>query len=195
MIGIVILIVVVAAWSLTNLWLNQEVVGKVEVQNPEGDAGTALVVYHPGRGSFHPRVISGFVKGLAAKGWRVEVATASPQAPADLSGYDLLVLGSPTYWFTPSLAIRRYLRWLGNLGGRPTVTIITGLGAGGRSTAAIERQVREANGQLVKALLLYRMRPNDEENYVDSKQNQALAVEMATRAASELAITRAGRDS
>jgi hypothetical protein len=72
------------------------------------------------------------------------------------------------------------------------VTIITGLGAGGRSTAAMERQVREANGHLVKPLLLYRMRPNDEENYVDSKQNRALAVEMATRAASELAITRAG---
>lgn len=93
------------------------------------------------------------------------------------------------------LAIRRYLRRLGDLGGQPTVTIITGLGAGGRSTAAMERQVREANGHLVKALLLYRMRPNDEENYVDSKQNQALAVEMATRAASELAVARAGWDS
>lgn len=195
MIGIVILIVVVAAWGLSYLWLNQEVAGKVEVQNPEGDAGTALVVYHPGRGSFHPRVISGFVTGLVAKGWRVEVTTASPQAPADLSGYDLLVLGSPTYWFTPSLAIRRYLRRLGDLGVQPTVTIITGLGAGGRSTAVMERQVRKANGHLVKSLFLYRMRPNDEENYVDSKQNQALAVEMASRAASELAVTRAGWNS
>jgi hypothetical protein len=194
-IGIVILIVVVAAWGLTNLWLNQEVVGKVEIRNPEGGTGTALVVYHPGRGSFHPRVISGFVTGLVANGWRVEIATASPQAPADLSGYDLLVVGSPTYWFTPSAAIRRYLRRLGDLGGQPTVTIITGLGAGGRSTAVIERQVRKANGDLVKALALYRMRPNDEEDYVDSNQNQALAVEMATRAASELAITRAARDS
>ena len=195
MIGIVALIVLVAAWGLSYLWLNQEVVGKVEVQNPEGGAGTALVVYHPGRGSFHPRVISGFVKGLVAKGWRVEVAPASPQAPADQAGYDFLVLGSPTYWFTPSLAIRRYLRRLGDLGGQPTATIITGLGAGGRSRAALERQVREANGHLVKALLLYRMRPNDEENYVDSKQNQALAVEMATRAASELAVARTRRDS
>jgi hypothetical protein len=192
MIGIVILFVVVAAGGLSYLWLNQEMVGKVEVQNPEGDAGTALVVYHPGRGSFHPRVISGFVTGLVANGWRVGVAPASPQAPADVSGYDLLVLGSPTYWFMPSTAIRRYLRRLGDLGGQPTVTIITGLGAGGRSTAAMERQVREANGHLMKALLLYRMWPNDEENYADSKQNQALAVEMATRAASELAVTRAG---
>jgi hypothetical protein len=77
MIGIVILIVIVAAWGLSYLWLNQEVPRKVEIQNPE-------------------------------------------------------------------------------------------------------------------ALLLYRMRPNDEENDVDSKQNRALAVEMATRAARELAVTRSG---
>ncbi len=43
---------------------------------------------------------------------------------------------------------------------RTTVTIITGLGTGARSTAAMERQAPEANGYLVKALLLYRMQPN-----------------------------------
>jgi hypothetical protein len=192
MIGIVILIVVIAAWGLSYLWLNQEVVGKVEVQNPEGGVGAALVVYHPGRGSFHPRVISGFVTGLVTNGWRVEVTTASRQTPADLSGYDLLVLGGPTYWFTPSLPIRRYLCRLGDLGGQPTMTIITGLGAGERSANVLQRKVRDAHGSLVKSLTLYRMRPNDDDNYSDGKHNRALAVEMATQAASELAVARAG---
>jgi hypothetical protein len=75
----------------------------------------------------------------------------------------------------------------GDLAGQPTVTIITGLGAGGRSSKVLQRNVRDANGSLVKSLILYRMRPNDEDNYSDGKQNQALAVEMAKQGARGLA--------
>jgi hypothetical protein len=49
-----------------------------------------------------------------------------------------------------------------------------------------ERLVRQANGDLVNALLLYKARPNDDDNYVDAKQNRELAVEMAARAAKEI---------
>jgi hypothetical protein len=186
MIPVVFLVVLGATWLASYLWLSKEVVRQVEVRNPERDEGTALVVYHPGRGSFHSQVISGFVEGLVSGNWRVEVATASPLAPIDLSSYDLLVLGSPTYWFTPSWPIRRYLRRLGDLGGQWVVTIVTGLGAGGRSSSILESWVRKANGNLVRGLLLYRLRPNDDDNYVNTSQNMALAVEMATQAASEI---------
>jgi hypothetical protein len=181
-----ILIVLAVAGAGLYLWLNRELTSEIKVENPGGEAGTALVVYHPGRGSFHPRIIAGFVEGLASNGWRVALTTASRQAPTDLSGYDLLVLGSPTYGFAPSRPIRRYLKRLGDLAGQPTVTIITGMGAGGRSTSIIQREVQEANGRLVKALLLYRMRPNDDDAYVDGEQNRARAVEMATQAAREI---------
>jgi hypothetical protein len=127
MILIIILALLAAAWILSYWWLNKEVAGKVEIHNPEGDGGSALVVYHPGRGTFHRQVIDGFAEGLVASGWRVEVATASNHAPTELANYDLLVLGSPTYWFTPSLPIRRYVRQIGDLAGQPTVTIVTGL--------------------------------------------------------------------
>lgn len=188
MVWIILLIVLVVAWAWSYFWLNQEVESEIEIRNPGGDAGTALVVYHPGRGSFHKRVIAGFVEGLVSNGWRVEVATASPRAPTDLAGYDLLVLGSPTYWFTPSWPLRRYLSRLGDLGSQRTVTIITGMGAGGRSSSMIEKQVRKSGGDLVKALLLYWMRPNDNGNYVDTQQNKTLAVEMATQAAREVSL-------
>jgi hypothetical protein len=56
--------------------------------------------------------------------------------------------------------------------------------------AIIERQVHKAQGNLVKALVFCRMRPNDDGDYVDSEQNRALAVEMATDAAHELARAR-----
>jgi hypothetical protein len=66
------------------------------------------------------------------------------------------------------------------------VTIITALGMGGRSTRIMEQLVRQANGHLVKALVLYKARPNDDKNSVDGKQNQELAIEMATQAALEI---------
>ena len=187
MILIIILAILAAAWILSYWWLNQEVAGKVEVHNPDGHGGSALVVYHPGRGTFHRRVIGGFVKGLVESGWRVEAVTASEHAPTDLTNYDLLVLGSPTYWFTPSLPIRRYLRRISDLDGQPTVTIVTGLGAGERSSKVLQGKVRDAHGNVARSLTFYRMRPNDD-NYVDGKQNRALAVEMAGEAARSLML-------
>jgi hypothetical protein len=188
MAALTILAILAVAWFLSYWWLNREAAPQVEVRNPEGDTGSALVVYHPGRGTFHRQVMGGFVEGLVASGWRVEVATATSQAPTQLANYDLLVLGSPTYWFAPSVPIRGYLRKLVDLDGQPTVTIITGLGAGGRSSNALCKKVQSARGSQVRSLTFYRMRPNDDDNYVDGKQNQALAVEMAEQAARSLAL-------
>jgi flavorubredoxin len=181
-----VLAVIVVAVAWLDYGRNKEMASGVEVLNPEGKTGAALVVYHPGKSDFQRRVFSGFMEGLVSNGWRVESTTPSVQTPTDLSSFDLLVLGGPTYWFTPNRPIRRYLSRLGDLGGQRTVTIITGLGAGKRSASIIQKQVREANGNLVKALLLYKMRPNDDDNYVDGEQNQALAVDMARQAAMEI---------
>ena len=186
-IGLIVVFAALAAWGV---WLfsgrNRDVVSEVTTLNPEGEAGAALVVYHPGKSDFQRRVFEGFAEGLVASGWRVEMTTPSPQAPTGLAAYDLLVLGGPTYGFKPNRPIQRYLGRLGDLEGKPTVTIITALGMGERSTEIVQRLVQEANGDLVKALVLYKARPNDEDNPVDGKQNQDLAVEMATRAATEI---------
>jgi flavorubredoxin len=186
-IGLIVVCAAIAAWAA---WLfsgrNREVVSEMTVLNPAGEARTALVVYHPGKSDFQRRVFAGFAEGLESNGWRVEMTTPSPQTRTDLSGYDLLVLGGPTYGFTPNRPILRYLGRLGDLDGMRTVTIITALGMGERSTRIMEQRVRQANGTLVKALVLYKARPNDDDNYVDGKQNRELAVQMATRAAQEI---------
>ena len=179
---IIVLVVLAAAGALSYLWLNKEMVSEVEVRNPEGDAGTALVVYHPGKSDFQEKVTYAFAEGLASNGWRVEITTASAQAPTDFSGYDLLVLGGPTYWFTPSRPIQRYLSRLGDLGGQPTVTIITAMGAGGRSISIMDQDVQEANGDLVKSLILYTIRPNEDLYGIND------AVEIATQAAKEISL-------
>ena len=183
-IGVIVVPAAIAVWGA---WLmierNREVVTEVTTLNPGGGAGTALVVYHPGKSDFQRRVFTGFAQGLVAGGWRVEMTTPSLQAPTGLDGVDLLVLGGPTYGFKPNRPIQTYLNRLGDLGRKPTVTIITALGMGRRSAHFMEQRVRQANGTLVKSLILYKARPNDEHNPVGGRQNQDLAVEIVTRAA------------
>jgi hypothetical protein len=139
-----------------------EVVSSIEVLNRGGERGTALVVYHPGLTGFHEKVTSAFAGGLVSNGWRVEMTTASSQAPADLSSYDLLVLADPAYPWTPNLPIKRYLSRLGDLGGQNTAIIVTAIGMGGPSISAVDRLVRAANGDLVQSLLLHSLAPNEE---------------------------------
>ena len=186
------LISALAALAVWGVWLmvgrNREIVSDLQILNPGGKGGTALVVYHPGKSDFQRRVFAGFAEGLVSNGWRVEITTPSPQTPTELTGYDLLVLGGATYGFKPNQPIQRYLSRLGDLGGKPTVTIITALGMGERSTRIMEQLVHQANGHLVKALVLYKARPNDEDNPVGGRQNQNVAVEMATQAALEIEL-------
>jgi len=156
------LVILIVGVALLYLVTSQEVVSSIEVLNRGGDQGTALVVYHPGLTGFHERVTSAFADGLVSNGWRVEMTTASPYAPTDLSSYDLLVLGGPTYFWTPNRPIKSYLSRLGNLGGKRTAIIITALGMGERSISTMERLVQAANGDLVKSLLLYSLAPNED---------------------------------
>ncbi len=165
---------------------SKEVVSQVEVSNPGGERGTALLVYHPGRRGFLHSVVQAFAGSLVSGGWRVEITTASHQAPTDLLGYDLLVLGGPTYFWTPVRPIRAYVRGLGDLEGEPTVTIVTGFGSTGRSKSILEALVQEANGKLVNSLTFFKLRPNDEE---DPRPNREVAMEMATRAGAAISVS------
>lgn len=155
-----VLVILVVGVGLFYFAASQEVVSGIEVLN-RGGQGTALVVYHPGFTDFHERVTSAFADGLVSNGWRVEMTTASPRAPTDLSSYDLLVLGGPAYFWTPNVPIESYLRRLGDLGGKRTAIIITAMGMGGPSISATERLVQAANGDLGTSLLLYSLAPNE----------------------------------
>lgn len=184
-----VVLVILAGTVAAVLWywyrISQEVVSEVEVLNPAGDRGTALVVYHPGRRRFLHKVTSAFAEGLVSSGWRVERTTASSQASIDLSRYDLLALGGQTYFWSPVRPIRDYLIRLGDLGGKPMVIIITGFGATGRSISIMERLVQQASGDLVNSLSLTTLRPNNEE---DPRPNQEVAVELATQAGREIPL-------
>jgi len=96
------------------LSINRDVVTSIVVVNPEGTK-TALVVYQPGLTSAPKDSSYTFADGLSSSGWRVEITTASPEAPSNLSNYSLLVIAFPIYGGAPGTAAIRYVDRLGDL--------------------------------------------------------------------------------
>lgn len=184
--GVGVVVAGIMAWVIWYWYrVSQAVPSEFEALNPAGERGTALIVYHPGRRGFCYAVIHAFAQGLLSSGWRVDITTASSQAPTDVGSYDLLVFGGPTYMWSPARPIKRYLSSLRDLRRKPTAIIVTGFGATGRAMSIMEKLVLEANGQLVKSLSLTTLRPNDEE---DPRPNEEVALEMARRAGQEVPL-------
>jgi flavorubredoxin len=129
-----------------------------------------LLVYHPGKSGYQKLITQAFSDGLVSNGWRVEVTTASKEAPTNLSTYDLLVLSAPTYDWEPAKTIQRYLERLGDLEGQSTVVIVSAAGKSTRSLPFMEDLVREANGNLVASYTLWTLVPNRVAHGIDNAE-------------------------
>ncbi|HSV50191.1 MAG TPA: hypothetical protein VLH35_07725 [Candidatus Acidoferrales bacterium] len=135
---------------------------ETEVLNASGTK-TALVIYHPGLSDYAKNVTAIYAEALAANGWRVEVATASPQAPTDISKYSLLVLGWAIYDFNPAPTITNQLVRIGNLNGINTTIIILGGGLDPLNVKdAMTKTIQDANGNVIQMLTSYRSNRNFE---------------------------------
>ncbi len=130
--------------------INKDVVTPLEIVNTEGKQ-RALVVYQQGLSSGPKDAAYTFADGLVASGWRVEITTASPEAPSNLSDYKLLVLAYPIYGARPGEVATRYVDRLGNLQQINVVTIDV------RWSNAVEtvmkQQVEAQNGTVIHTLL------------------------------------------
>jgi len=133
--------------------INREIVSGIDIMNADGNK-TALVVYQPGFSSFPRDVSYAFAEGLASSGWRVELTTASPQAPSNFSKYSLLVLGFPSYGGTPGTAIVSYVNRVKNLDGLSTVIVSCAGGISTRSIETLKQQLQAANGTFYDGLAL-----------------------------------------
>ncbi|MGD0643432.1 MAG: hypothetical protein ABSA75_00835 [Candidatus Bathyarchaeia archaeon] len=158
---IFLVIVIIAAILLAyiGLFINRDVASPIDVINAGGNQ-TALVVYQPGLTSFPKDVSHAFSNGLAASGWRVEITTASSQAPSHLSNYSLLVLGFPIYGGAPGTAIVRYADRLTNLQGINVVIVACGAGSPGTSVETMKQKVQTAGGTFKESITLFNMAPN-----------------------------------
>ena len=154
-------VVVFAAFAAyLGLTLNKDVFSEIEVINSNGSE-SALIVFQPGLSSFPREIMYAFGEGLAASGWRVEITTASLQAPSDLSKYNLLVLGFPVYGGSPGTAVVRYVERLTNLEGIDTVVVACAAGSPGESAEVMRQKVEAAGGTFKEAISLFTMAPNE----------------------------------
>lgn len=167
---------VAVALAALQFAIERETASPVEVANPDGGAGHALVLYHPGLSDLQEALSDAFVAGLVERGWRVTRTTTSASAPADVGAYDLLALGAHTYWWAPDGPTRRYLARVGDLGGTPIVALLSALGAAGRAEVRTVDLIARHGGRLVEVRPFYVMRPNDE---ADPRPNRVVALERA----------------
>jgi len=153
-------IVVIGVLGFIFFKINSDYVSGIEVLNADG-AQNALIIYHPGLSSFMKDIVYAFADGLVENGWRVEITTASSQAPTDLSGYSLLALGSPVYADGPSPTIKRHVERIGDLTGIDTVLLVTSGGSDGGAEATMQQTVEEHNGAVELVLSLFNSVPNE----------------------------------
>lgn len=181
-------LVVAAAVALAWTWwyASREVVTPLSTVNASGSTGRALLVFHPGMSDFPQRITTAFADGLAQAGWRVDRTTASRQAVAELSAYDLIVLGSPVYANSPAKPLADYVRRIADFSGKPVVLVYTAAGDASvalQSSAAI---VSERHGKVVGRFGYTTQRPNESAKaYPGSNTDRAVA--MARDAARSLA--------
>jgi len=158
---IIAFVIVVASVSGFALFkINSDYVSGIDVLNADGSE-TALVIYHPGLSSFMKDVVYAFADGLVENGWRVEITTASSQAPTDMTNYSLLVLGSPIYAGSPSPTIKRHVKRIVDLQEIDTVIIFTSGGVQESSVMSLQQAVEEHNGTFETFLSLFTGAPNE----------------------------------
>ncbi len=157
------LLIVLAVFVSIGAYLEYSVYREItstETLNNNG-AKTALLIYHPGLTSFTKDIAYAYADGLVSSGWRVEVTTASQQAPTDLSKYSLLVLCWPLYDLNPAPTITNYIHRVGNLQGINTTIIKVGGGIDPFNTSAtMNNTVQSANGSIVQSLTMFRSQRN-----------------------------------
>ncbi len=172
---IAFVIVVASVLGFVLFKINTDYVSGIDVLNVDGSE-TALIIYHPGLSSFMKDVTYAFADGLVENGWKVEITTASSQAPTDLSEYSLLAVGSPIYAGNPSPTIKRHLERIGDLQEMDTVILIT---SGGNSTSDITMQqmAEEYNGTVKTVVEVFNQEPNE---------GNAKAVDLAEQAGREI---------
>lgn len=179
------LAVLLALLAWLQLRIGRETVGEVRALEPAGahDARRALVIYNPGLSDFQRSLALAFARGLADAGWRVDTTTTSQRTPATPGNYDLLAIGTNTYWWAPDPPTRRYLA-RARLGGLPVVVLASGSGQAERALARTEARVEDAGGRVIRALALYSWRPNDETRL--REPNKRVAQDLAYRAGNAL---------
>ena len=113
--AIVIVVVVAAFAGMAALFMDvmSYTATGSETLNPAGTAvGNALVVYDPGVSGTTKNAAVVIAGDLQSKGYKVDLAGVRSAAAANVSGYDVIIVGGPTYAGNIASSIAAYLKSL-----------------------------------------------------------------------------------
>lgn len=134
----------------------------------------ALILYHPSRDAqFTDELSLAIAEGLKAAGYAVDRATLTGDTPAQPTGYQLLVVVSNTFFWTPDMPTLRYLK-RARLDRLPTVGVIAGGGATTRSQQMLERSLSDSGASVIGMYSFWISRPNDEQRLEEPNRDVAL---------------------
>jgi hypothetical protein len=134
----------------------------------------ALILYHPSRDAHFTDDLSlAVAEGLKDAGYSVDLATLTGLTPDQPKGYRLLVVVSNTYFWTPDLPTLRYLK-RARLDNLPTLGLIAGAGATGRSQQVLERALSGSGAAVIGMRAFWTARPNDEHRLNEPNRDVAL---------------------
>jgi flavodoxin len=83
----------------------------------------SLIVYFS-QGGTTARVAESIATGLHTAEYRVDLCNMKDEPPPDLGGYDLLGIGSPTYYWRPPFNVMDYVDSLPDLDGLPAFVFL-----------------------------------------------------------------------
>ena len=163
-------------FAMVTLVVEQEADYTLQSLGGEGEP-KALILYHPSRDAhFTDELSLAVAEGLKAAGYAVDRATLTGTTPDQPKGYRLLVVVSNTYFWTPDLPTLRYLK-RARLDRLPTVGVIAGAGATGRSQRVLERSLSDSGAAVIAMRSLWIARPNDEHR--PTEPNREVALQLA----------------
>lgn len=158
----VLFIIGLLLFAFLLLFPQMEKVTGLQTLNSEGKSGKILVVYHPGLSSFQKDVTMSFVRGLVERDYIVDITTPSSETTTKINEYDLILLGTPTYGFSPAKPMENYIKRFGDFKGKKIVVIITGSGSTDETKAKMKELIENANGAIIESLTLWSSAPNED---------------------------------
>ena len=100
---------------------------------------------------------------LTRTGHNVDTCLSGEEALEEIADkkYDLLIVISNTYAFTPDSPTTRHLERIGDLNGMNTVLLTLGSGSATESKKFLENMIQDQNGTIIKSILVYSLAPNE----------------------------------
>lgn len=166
--AIILLIMVVAGvvlWSYS--YLNGA--GSTTLNSTGNVTKKALVVYDPGFSGAPKTVANSLAEDLKSKGYTVTLAGINSKDAGNVSGYNVLIVGGPTYAGNASSSVKSYLNNL-NVDSNTTIGVFSvGDGADDQDSNIAMQQILQNKGIKVKVSIKYDKTavPNDYKKYIN----------------------------